>query len=199
MRGETLCFSVEPIVRDGKVTHNFSFKVAITEINPAEFLPARPYLYDITLLPVYPFEKPFKKVQGEIKFEYTTDGLARVLCKTKEFILQNITFEKSYLLIELCKVKLKYLYKSGGEIGTVFLENPEIGGEIGTFFLENPEIGGEIGTFFLENPSSIVFISLISHSRELVYLVLLHRRSSTDCKLLYIPSTASSPPGRRSS
>jgi hypothetical protein len=30
MRGETLCFSVEPIVRDGKVTHNFSFKVAIT-------------------------------------------------------------------------------------------------------------------------------------------------------------------------
>jgi hypothetical protein len=111
MRGETLCFSVEPIVRDGKVTHNFSFKVAITEINPAEFLPARPYLYDITFLPVYPFEKPFKKVQGEIKFEYTTDGLARVLCKTKEFILQNITFEKSYLLIELCKVKLKYLYK----------------------------------------------------------------------------------------
>ena len=111
MRGETLCFSVKPIVRDGKVTHNFSFKVAITEINPAEFLPAKPYLYDITRLPVSHFEKSFKKVQGEIKFKYTTDGLARVLCKTKEFILQNITFEKSYLLIELCKVKLKYLYK----------------------------------------------------------------------------------------
>jgi hypothetical protein len=46
MRGETLSFSVKPIVRDGKVAHNFSFKVAITETNPEEFLPVKPYLYD---------------------------------------------------------------------------------------------------------------------------------------------------------
>jgi hypothetical protein len=69
MRGETLCFSVEPIVRDGKVAHNFSFKVAITETNPEEFLPVKPYLYDITFLPVSRFEKSFKKVQGEIAFQ----------------------------------------------------------------------------------------------------------------------------------
>ena len=111
MRGETLCFSVEPIVRDGKVAHNFNFKVAITEINPEEFLPVKPYLYDITFLPVSHFEKSFKKVQGEIAFQYTTEGVASVQYKTNKSILQNITFEKSYLLIELCKVKLKYLYK----------------------------------------------------------------------------------------
>jgi hypothetical protein len=111
MRGETLCFSVEPIVRDGKVAHNFSFKVAITETNPEEFLPVKPYLYDITFLPVSRFEKSFKKVQGEIAFQYTTEGVASVQYKTNKSILQNITFEKSYLIIELCKVKLKYLYK----------------------------------------------------------------------------------------
>jgi cob(I)alamin adenosyltransferase len=111
MRGETLCFSIEPIVRDGKVAHNFSFKVAIAEINPEEFLPVKPYLYDITFLPVSYFEKSFKKVQGEIAFQYTTEGVASVQYKTNKSILQNITFEKSYLLLELCKVKLKYLYK----------------------------------------------------------------------------------------
>jgi hypothetical protein len=58
------------------------------EINPAEFLPARPYLYDITFLPVSRFEKSFKKVQGEIAFQYTTEGVASVQYKTNKSILQ---------------------------------------------------------------------------------------------------------------
>jgi hypothetical protein len=107
MRGETLCFSVEPIVRDGKVAPKFSFKVGITEIHPEEFLPVKPYLYDITSLRhVSRFEKSFKKVQGEIAFQYTTEGVASIQYKANKSILQNITFEKSYLLIELYKVKL---------------------------------------------------------------------------------------------
>lgn len=108
MRGETLSFSVEPIAADGMVAHKFSFKVGITDIHPEEFLPVKPYLYDITFLPVSHLKKTFKKLQGEFAFQCTTEGVASVQYKTKKYILQNITFEKSYLLVELCKVKLKY-------------------------------------------------------------------------------------------
>jgi len=92
MRGETLCFSVEPIVNDGKATHKFSFKVGITEIHPEEFLPVKPYLYDITSLPVSRFENSFNKVQGEIAFQYTTEGVASVQYKTDKSI-----FTKHYI------------------------------------------------------------------------------------------------------
>jgi hypothetical protein len=61
-----------------RVTRSLVLCVCFAETNPEEFLPVKPYLYDITFLPVSRCEKSFKKVQGEIAFQYTTEGVASV-------------------------------------------------------------------------------------------------------------------------
>ncbi|CAC5379241.1 unnamed protein product [Mytilus coruscus] len=104
-RTEALHFQIDPILRDGKPSRNFSIKVAISQSNPIEIMSGNETFYDITSLPVIHLDKFPNKCKNEIQIGLSDNGTVQISYE-KGTLIKETNNEQIYCIFELCRIKL---------------------------------------------------------------------------------------------
>ncbi|XP_052084306.1 uncharacterized protein LOC127721575 [Mytilus californianus] len=104
-RMEALNFQIDPILRDGKPSRNFSIKIAISQSNPIDIMSGNDIYYDITSLPVIHFDEFPKKCKNEIQIGLSDNGTVQINYE-KGTLNKETNNEHIYCIFELCRIKL---------------------------------------------------------------------------------------------
>ncbi|XP_076081539.1 uncharacterized protein LOC143052396 [Mytilus galloprovincialis] len=104
-RKEALNFQIDPILRDGKPSRNFSIKIAISQSNPVFFMSGNDTYDDITSLPVIHFDEFPKKCKNEIKIRLSQNGTVQITSE-KGTLNKETNNDQIYCIFELCRIKL---------------------------------------------------------------------------------------------
>ncbi|CAG2205379.1 unnamed protein product [Mytilus edulis] len=104
-RKEALHFQIDPILRDGKPSRNFSIKIAISQSNPINIMSGNDTYYDIMSLPVLHFDEFRNKCKNEIQIGLSENGTVRINYE-KGTLNKETNNEQIYCIFELCRIKL---------------------------------------------------------------------------------------------
>ncbi|VDI67149.1 Hypothetical predicted protein [Mytilus galloprovincialis] len=104
-RKEALNFQIDPILRDGKPSRNFSIKIAISQSNPVNLMSGNDTYDDITSLPVIHFDEFPKKCKNEIKIRLSQNGTVQITSE-KGTLNKETNNDQIYCIFELCRIKL---------------------------------------------------------------------------------------------
>ncbi|CAG2198171.1 unnamed protein product [Mytilus edulis] len=102
---EALNFQIDPILRDGKPSRNFSIKIAISQSNPVNLMSGNDTYDDITSLPVIHFDEFPKKCKNEIKIRLSQNGTVQITSE-KGTLNKETNNDQIYCIFELCRIKL---------------------------------------------------------------------------------------------
>ncbi|XP_063436355.1 uncharacterized protein LOC134717792 [Mytilus trossulus] len=104
-RKEALNFQIDPILRDGKPSRNFSIKIAISQSNPVNLLSENDTYDDITSLPVIHFDEIPIKCKNVIQIGLSDNGTVQINYD-KGTLNKKTNNKQIFCIFEICRINL---------------------------------------------------------------------------------------------